>query len=177
MTGTAPEEPGGRQKVDPGGKSSRGSLAAIKTRSTMTPFTPWLLYAGIGTALVALFLPFATASSDDASVSAPINTGTRLVLLLMLAVSFGLAWATFNRPKTELPTRIALSFLVGCLAVDLIYEWSTWDSDIEGARAEDTDAILSPAFGILAYTTAISFVAVCIVFLWISRSKVQSRVY
>lgn len=167
----------------PGGRSFGNAQGTFTAGLSRLPLAARLFFGGFVLALVSLFLPFVTVSGEGVSVSVSMwkaGGGVAYFLVLMLAACAVLSVTTLNRPQSERATLIGLSVVIGLLAIHLIYNWATYNSQIAEAKADDSSLAnlnASPAFGIFVYTAAICFLAVRIVMIWIDRSKAQPRAY
>ena len=86
----------------------------------------------------------------------------------------------FTRPQRHRPLLIGLSVVVGLLALHLIYNWVTYNSQMTEAKGDDPDLSgvnFSPQFGLFLYTLAIGFLVVRVVMMWMAQSKPQPQAY
>lgn len=162
----------GPQYSAAGGQPFSQASAAFTSGAAKLPLPAWLLYGGLAVALISIFLPWATVSAEGIlTLSVPLDDVSKVGDFLLIAVSAWLVWVTFAQPQKRW-AQIILTVLVGILVIDMIIEWASLGSAAGDVR--DTPGVsVSPSVGILLYTAAVSFLAVRIVFLFISRSKSQ----
>ncbi len=178
----APQYPHSAGYPAPGGQTFGNAQTGFGGAVSTVPLAGWLFFGGLAVALFALFLPWFSASGDGISLSLSLGAAdptARNVILVALAASFGLAWVAFTRAKAPRGILIGLSVVIGLLAIQLIYNWVTFDSQIAEAKVGDPDASginFSPTFGMLLYSVAVAFLAVRIVLLW-RAAKAQPRAF
>lgn len=170
--GAAPQYPPPGGYPAPAGPNFGNAQAAFTSGVAKIPLAGWLVVGGLVAALIALFLPIASATADGIPlVDAYMPAWAKFIGLLFIAANLALAWATFNRPQTQQVTLIALSALVGLMVLHLIINWFTYGSDTRGAGGDGVD--VSPGFGLLLYTLGLGVAAGGVVMMWIARSKAQ----
>ncbi|MBV9827769.1 MAG: hypothetical protein JO001_19220 [Alphaproteobacteria bacterium] len=139
------------------------------------------MFGGFVVAAISFFLPWITASYGPISKSASpweFDGGVSGLFFLMLAAGAALSLMIFTRPQSHRPILIGLSVVVGLLAIHLIYNWVTYNSQLAEVKGDDPDLSgvnFSPGFGLFVYTVAIVFLAVRVVMMWMGRSKAEPR--
>jgi hypothetical protein len=179
----APQYPAPAGYSAPGGQTFGNAQAAFTAGLGTVPLAAWLLVGGFVVAVISLFFPLMTISGNGVSVGVSAwkaSAGVTGFFILLLAAGAVLSVRTFTQPQSQRGTLIGLTVVIGLLAIHLIYNWLTYDSQIAAAKRGDPDLAglsASPAFGLFLYTAAIGFLVVRVVLLWTGRSKAQPRAF
>lgn len=175
----SPQYPAPGGYPSPGGQNFGNAQAVFASALTKVPLAGWLLFGGFVVAQISFFLPWIRASYGPISKSASpweFAGGMSGVFFLVLAAGAALSLMIFTRPQSHRPLLIGLSAVVGLLAMHLIYNWVTYNSQMTEAKSEDPDlsgVSFSPGFGLFVYTLAIAFLAVRVVIMWMALSKAR----
>jgi hypothetical protein len=179
----APQYPVPAGYPAPGGQTFGSAQSAFAGAIAKVPPTGWLLFGGFVVAAISFFLPWISASYGPISKSASpweFDGGVSGLFFLILAAGAALSLMIFTRPQSQRPILIGLTVVVGVLAIHLIYNWVTYNSQLSQVKGDDPDLSgvnFSPGFGLFVYTAAIAFLAVRVVMLWTGRSKAQPRAF
>jgi hypothetical protein len=178
----APQYPAPAGYPAPGGQTFGNAQTAFTAGVAKAPLAAWLLVGGFVVALISLFLPAVTASFGGQTASGSLwsEGGVAFVIFFVLVAGAVLSVTAFVRPQGQRRTLTVLTVLIGLLAIQLIYNWFTYDSQMAEVKRDNpdiSDVNFSPGFGLFLYTAAIVFLAVRIVMLWRGRSKAQSQTF
>jgi hypothetical protein len=175
--------PGGQYPA-PGGQNFGNAQAVFASALAKVPLAGWLLFGGFVVAQISTFLPWFSANvAGIVSISASLWTadgGVAGFFFLILAAGAVLSLLIFTRPQNQRPLLIALSAVVGALALHLLYNWVTMNSQLNEAKGDASvgaDVSVSPQFGIFLYTLAIGFLVVRVVMMWMALSKPRPQAY
>lgn len=178
----APQYPAPPGYPAPGGQTFGNAQAGFTAGLAKVPLGAWLLFGGFVVAVISLFFPLVTANFNGQTGSASFwsEGGVVYVIFLLLVAGAVLSVTTFVRPQSQRRTLIGLTVLISLLAIQVIYNWTTYDSQMAEVKRDNpdiSDVNFSPGFGLFLYTAAIVFLAVRIVMYWTGRSKAQPQAY
>jgi hypothetical protein len=167
----------------PGGQAFGNAQTAFAGAVAKVPLAGWLLFGGFVVAQISFFLPWISASYGPISKSVSpweFAGGVSGLFFLVLAAGAALSLMIFTRPQSHRPLLIGLSVVVGLLALHLIYNWVTYNSQMTEVKGDDPDLSgvnFSPQFGLFLYTLAIGFLVVRVVMMWMAQSKPRPQAY
>ncbi len=178
----APQYPAPAGYPTPGGQTFGNPQTAFTAGISKAPLASWLLVGGFVVAAISLFLPAVTASFNGHTASGSLwsEGGVAYVIFLVLVAGAVLSVTAFARPQSQRRTLTVLTVLISLLAIQLIYNWFTYDSQMAEVKRDNpdiSDVNFSPGFGLFLYTAAIAFLAVRIVMHWMARSKAQPQAF
>ena len=179
----APQYPAPAGYPAPGGQGYGNAPTGFAGAVSRVPLAGWLLFAGFVIAAISFFLPWISVSYGPISKSASpweFDGGVSGLFFLILAAGSALSLMLFTRPQSQRPILIGLSVVVGLLAIHLIYNWVTYNSQLSEVKGDDPDLSgvnFSPGFGLFVYTAAIAFLVVRVAMTWRARPKTQPQAF
>jgi hypothetical protein len=163
----------------PGAQVASDGFASVKGVVGNFSITAWILVAGLVITLLATFFPYASIGLNALGSSVVLqevsaNGPARFVVLVLVIAAAASAWPALSGSAVVRWRLIALSAIVGILAV-LMVIWftnvSTSDKEGEGLVS------VTPGFGLLLYGAGVIVMAAAAVRLWISHSRAQNQTY
>ena len=174
-----PPEAPGPPPQGPGGQIASDGFATVKGIVGNFSITAWILVAGLVITLLATFFPYASISVNalgssvvlqEVSASGP----ARFVVLVLVVAAAASAWPALSGSAVVRWRLIALSVIVGILAVLMV----VWFTDVSGGDKEGAGFVsITPGFGLLLYGAGVIVMAAAAIRLWMAHPRAQYPTY
>jgi hypothetical protein len=148
-------------------------LATVKGVVGNLSITAWVLLGGFVVTLFATFFPYASLSLNAMGSSVVLqevsaNGPARFVVFFLVGLAAVLAWPALSGSQAAVWRLIALSVVVGALAVLMV----VWFTNVSSSNKEGEGIVdVSPGFGLLLYGAGVVTIAVGVIRLWVLRSR------
>lgn len=158
-----------------GARIASDGFATVKGIVGNFSITAWILVAGLVITLLATFFPYASISLNalgssvvlqEVSASGP----ARFVVLVLVVAAAASAWPALTGSAVVRWRLIALSVIVGILAVLVVI----WFTNVSGGDKEGEGFVsVTPGFGLLLYGAGVIVTAAAVIRLWMAHPRAQ----